>query len=210
MAYDVFISYAHEDRVLRDKLETHLSVLQNQGLINLWYDGHIIAGTEWEKQIMHHLRTDKIILLLISADFMASKFCYSIELKEAIERHEANDARVIPIILRPTYWKGAPFAKLQNTAHRWQGNYTLVPTRLRIRQCDRGHPKSHRRTPASVPVTSSGKTVTGSGGLFPQVGSLKRILYNKRPKIRKNTFGSIVIWMNYAIGKNVLSSLKRA
>ena len=176
MAYDVFISYAHEDRVLRDKLETHLSVLQNQGLINLWYDGHIIAGTEWEKQIMHHLRTDKIILLLISADFMASKFCYSIELKEAIKRHEANDARVIPIILRPTYWKGAPFDKLQILPTDGKAITLWSPTRLRIRQCDRGHPKSHRRTPASAPLASSGKAVPGSGGLFPQVGSLKRII----------------------------------
>src|SRR5436190_22120454 len=66
-----------------------------------------------ETQIMDRLKTAQIILLLISADFMASKFCYGIELKEAIERHDANQARVLPIILRPTDWKGAPFAKLK-------------------------------------------------------------------------------------------------
>ena len=44
---------------------------------------------------------------------MASEFCYSIELQEAIARHDAKQARVLPIVLRPTDWEGAPFAKLQ-------------------------------------------------------------------------------------------------
>src|SRR5258708_12893758 len=68
-----------------------------------------MPGTEWRPQIMHHLQTDQIILLLISADFMASDFCYSIEMTQAMDRHRADQARVIPIILRPTDWKGAPF-----------------------------------------------------------------------------------------------------
>lgn len=112
MAYDVFISYAHEDREMRDKLEKHLSNLKRQGFINVWHDGNIIPGSEWRPQIMHNLCTARIILLLISADFMASDFCYSIEMTEAIARHKANDARVIPIIVRPVDWKGAPFAEL--------------------------------------------------------------------------------------------------
>jgi hypothetical protein len=113
MAVEVFISYAHKDRKLRDELATHLSNLRNQGVISDWFDGDIPPGTEWKPQIMDRLKTAQIILLLISADFMASKFCYGIELKEAIDRHDANQARVLPIILRPTDWEGAPFEKLQ-------------------------------------------------------------------------------------------------
>jgi hypothetical protein len=30
-----------------------------------------------------------------------------------MERHEYGEARVIPILLRPTVWQGAPLAKLQ-------------------------------------------------------------------------------------------------
>ena len=112
MAIEVFISYSHKDKERRDKLETHLSNLKNQGIISSWFDGDIVPGTEWEQQIFDHLNSAQIILLLISADFMASKFCYSIELKRAIERHDAKQARVIPIILRATDWEGAPFAKL--------------------------------------------------------------------------------------------------
>ena len=62
---------------------------------------------------MEHLNSAQIILLLISDDFMASDFCYSIEMTQAIARHDTNQARVIPIILRPVDWKGAPFEKIQ-------------------------------------------------------------------------------------------------
>lgn len=112
MSFEVFISYSHKDKELRDELAKHLSNLRNQGLISDWYDGDIIPGTEWKKQIIEHLNTAQILLLLISADFMASNFCYSIEMREAIAKHEANQARVIPIILRPTDWEGSPFEKL--------------------------------------------------------------------------------------------------
>jgi tetratricopeptide (TPR) repeat protein len=113
MPFDVFISYAHKDRKLRDELAVHLGNLRHQHLINDWFDGDIIPGAEWEQEILDHLRTAKIILLLISAHFMASSFCWDIEMKEAITRHEAKQARVIPIVLRPTDWSDAPFAKLQ-------------------------------------------------------------------------------------------------
>jgi len=109
----IFISYASEDQVFRQELEKHLHNLKRQGLISTWHDGDILAGTEWRRQITEQLNTADIILLLISADFMASDFCYSVELTRAIARHDAHEAHVIPILLRPTYWDGAPFAKLE-------------------------------------------------------------------------------------------------
>src|SRR5712691_7354237 len=113
MPYSVFISYSHRDRELRGELEKHLSKLMRQKVIASWYDGDISPGTEWESQIREHFNRDQIILLLISADFMASDFCYSVEMTRAIARHDADQARVIPIILRPADWKGAPFSKLK-------------------------------------------------------------------------------------------------
>src|SRR5438128_11363377 len=113
MPFSVFISYSHQDKALLKELEKHLSNLKRQHVIASWYDGNISPGTEWESQIITHLNTDQIILLLISADFMDSDFCYSIEMAQAIAQHDANQARVIPIILRPTDWKAAPFANLQ-------------------------------------------------------------------------------------------------
>jgi hypothetical protein len=113
MAIDVFIAYARRDRELRDELGKHLSSLRWLGIINDWFDGDIIEGTEWEEQLLEHLHNAQIILLLISPDFIASNFCYDIEMKKALERHDANEARVIPILLRPVDWHGLPFAKIQ-------------------------------------------------------------------------------------------------
>lgn len=113
MAFDVFISYAHEDLTYLKELEKHLANLKRQRIIASWYDGDIKPGTEWEAQIMERLNNSQIILLLVSADFINSDFCFGIELQQALARHDANQARVIPIIVRPVDWKGAPFAKLQ-------------------------------------------------------------------------------------------------
>jgi hypothetical protein len=112
-AIELFYSYAHKDERLRNELNKHLYNLKRQGLIADWYDRDISAGTEWEQEIDIHLNTAQVILLLISPDFMASDYCYSIEMKHALERHELREARVIPIILKIVDWKDAPFSKLQ-------------------------------------------------------------------------------------------------
>jgi O-acetyl-ADP-ribose deacetylase (regulator of RNase III) len=109
----VFVSYAHADERLRKKLGKHLSVLEHQGLIAAWHDRMIGAGSEWAGDIDEHLEQSRIILLLISADFVNSEYCYDVEMKTALERHESQEALVIPVILRPVVLKGTPFAKLQ-------------------------------------------------------------------------------------------------
>jgi hypothetical protein len=108
----IFFCYAHEDELLLKKLKTHLRPLQRQGHIEMWHDRDISAGAEWEHEISQHLNAAQIILLLVSPDFMASDYCYGIEMKRALERHQRGEARVIPIIVRPVYWQGV-LGKLQ-------------------------------------------------------------------------------------------------
>jgi parallel beta-helix repeat protein len=110
---EVFITYSHKDEALRNELENHLSILRRQGLISTWNDRKIGAGKEWKEQIDSHMNSAQVILLLVSSDFLASDYCYDIEMKRAIERHESGQARVIPVILRPVEWQDAPFGKLQ-------------------------------------------------------------------------------------------------
>ncbi len=110
---DVFISYSHKDDDLRSKLVTHLSSLKRQRKIADWFDQEIEAGSEWEAQLKERLESSPVILLLISADFLASDYCYDIEMKRAIERHKLGTALVIPIILRPCDLDGSPFMELQ-------------------------------------------------------------------------------------------------
>lgn len=114
MSIEVFFSYSHKDEKLRDGLATHLTMLERDGVIKAWYDRDIGAGTEWDGAINAHLDSAQVILLLISPDFLASKYCWDTEVKRAIERHEAGEARVIPVILRPVdSWQKAPFGRLQ-------------------------------------------------------------------------------------------------
>jgi hypothetical protein len=110
---EIFICYSHQDDDLRKKLDTHLSGLKREKKVATWYDRAIEAGSEWEVQLKERLALSPVILLLISADFLASDYCYDKEVKGAIARHDAGNALVIPIILRPCDWQYSPFSKLQ-------------------------------------------------------------------------------------------------
>ena len=112
-AIEVFFSYSHRDEGLRKRLEDHLSILRRQGVISGWHDRMIGAGQEWKGEIDRRLESARIILLLISPSFLASDYCYDVEMKRAVERHDRGEATVIPVILRPCDWHGAPFGKLQ-------------------------------------------------------------------------------------------------
>jgi TIR domain-containing protein/methyltransferase family protein len=109
----LFYSYSHRDEELRVELEKHLSVLRRQGVISGWSDRRIELGKEWAGEIDSQLNAADIVLLLVSADFLSSDYCYDVEMTRAMERHAGGDARIIPIICRPCDWKSAPFGKLQ-------------------------------------------------------------------------------------------------
>ncbi|MGJ8528609.1 toll/interleukin-1 receptor domain-containing protein [Maritalea sp.] len=108
----LFFSYSHADEDLRDMLEKHLAALKHQGLIEFWHDRRISAGTELDGAIDKNLNDAGVILLLVSSDFIASRYCYDVEMKRAMERHQKNDAVVIPVILRPCDWHDTPFGML--------------------------------------------------------------------------------------------------
>jgi tetratricopeptide (TPR) repeat protein len=109
---EIFLSYSRKDMELRDELAKYLKLLERQGIVKFWHDGEISTGEEWASTIKSHLESANIILLLISADFLASDYCYDIEMKRSLERHENNEAKVIPVILRSTDWHHSPFGKL--------------------------------------------------------------------------------------------------
>ncbi|GHO96521.1 hypothetical protein KSF_065690 [Reticulibacter mediterranei] len=109
----IFYCYAREDEKFREKLDEHLKLLIHQNSIITWYDRQIIPGTEWRREITTHLCTSHIILLLVSPSFMASNYCYGIEMMQALEMHRTQAAHVIPVILRPVSWKDSPFSELQ-------------------------------------------------------------------------------------------------
>jgi hypothetical protein len=109
----VFYSYSHRDEPHRNRLEDHLTVLRRNGLIENWHDRKIGAGNDWQGTIDANLEAADVILLLVSSDFLASDYCYDVEMKRAMERHKQGSAKVIPVILRDCHWQAAPFGKLQ-------------------------------------------------------------------------------------------------
>lgn len=81
-------SYSHADEAQRNELEKHLSPLKRMGKITTWHDRRIVPGQEFEHQIDHYFSQADIILLLISSDFIASDYCYQVEMTNALERHK--------------------------------------------------------------------------------------------------------------------------
>jgi internalin A len=109
----VFISYSHKDEELRAQLDANLKLYQRIGLIDKWDDRLIKPGDEWNGEIDANLETADIILLLVSSDFLNSDFCWNKEMTRALERHDAGEAMVIPVIIRDAAWQEAKFAKIQ-------------------------------------------------------------------------------------------------
>lgn len=151
----LFFSYSHKDEALRDELEKHLASLKHQDIIDTWHDRCIKVGDEWATQIDDQLRTADIILLLVSADFISSRYCYDLEMKEALRRHKAGEARVVPVILRPCDWHDLPFGKLQSATRDGRAVVkfpTLDDGFLEVVQAIKAAAKSMHGNTAKVPL----------------------------------------------------------
>jgi hypothetical protein len=110
----LFFSYAHKDDEYREQLVTSLAMLRRRGFISLWHDRNITAGAVWADVVDQEMELANVIVLLVSPDFLASKYCYDVEMSRAMQRHEEGTARVIPILVRwSADWDQAPFGKLQ-------------------------------------------------------------------------------------------------
>lgn len=99
-----FISYSHRDANALERLHVHLAALRREGRIEEWYDHEILAGGVLDDEIARELETADLFLLLVSPDFIASDYCVEREMQRAMERHDAGDARVVPIIVEPCDW----------------------------------------------------------------------------------------------------------
>jgi hypothetical protein len=109
---NVFFCYAPQDEELRRKLEGHLALLERGGAITSWSSGAVGAGAAWRAEIDQQMGRADLILLLVSADFLASDHLYDVELSRAIGRHRAGSSTVIGVLLRPCDWQQGEIRKL--------------------------------------------------------------------------------------------------
>lgn len=110
---EVFFSYAHKDESMRDELATQLTVLERQGVIKVWHDRALVPGEDFDAKIKARLASAGIILLLLSPDFLASKYITTVEVEVALARRANSRIMVIPVILRPCQWRDTELASLQ-------------------------------------------------------------------------------------------------
>ena len=109
----LFYSYSQKDEKFREELEEHLSILRRKNLIDDWHFRKIQAGERWENLTLKTLSSSDIILLLVSSSFIHSEYCYSKEMRIALNMHRDGKCIVIPILLRPCNTNDAPFLELQ-------------------------------------------------------------------------------------------------
>lgn len=108
----VFISYSSSDARLKDELLTRLKPMQiSAGLIECWHDRLITPGEEWDGIIKTELEQADVILLLVSAKFLASNYIHDVEIQKAVELAETNKAKLVPIVLEHCGWKEETFGR---------------------------------------------------------------------------------------------------
>ncbi|MHB8894142.1 MAG: toll/interleukin-1 receptor domain-containing protein [Candidatus Geothermincolia bacterium] len=110
---DVFFSYAHEDEALMDQVRRQLVVHERLGSIVKLIDRMIPAGNDWRSHIDDRIKRAHVILLFMSPDFLASRYCYEVEGRIALQRHRDGTAKVIPVVLRACDWTATPFGEIQ-------------------------------------------------------------------------------------------------
>lgn len=109
----VFYSYSHLDASLREELGKYLAPLRRQNKIEEWHDRKIEPGANWDIEISSQLESAHLILLLLSADFLNSEYCFGVEVEKALARLKRGEVKVVPILLRPCLWHESPFGELQ-------------------------------------------------------------------------------------------------
>src|SRR6266700_1268900 len=91
---NIFWSYAHEDKSHQD-------------------DREIQPGEIWEQKIKMHLHTADLILPLISHDFLASDYCWNVEMRQAMQKFNNGEIHIVPILLSPCDYQGTLISHLQ-------------------------------------------------------------------------------------------------
>ena len=98
----IFISYSHEDAKDLEQIQSHLLPLARDGLIAAWDDTELAGGDDWAADIDRALAEAAVAVLLITKDFVASKFITERELPRILEAENCGELTVIPVFLRPS------------------------------------------------------------------------------------------------------------
>ena len=139
----IFISYSHKDSDWKDRLVTHLGVLQQQNYLDFWTDDEIRIGEAWFQKIQTAMNTASVAILLVSAHSLTSNFILREEIARLLERRDKEGLAVFPILVRPCAWEFVPWlAQMQvrpknglplsaGTDHQIDENLTAIVREIR-------------------------------------------------------------------------------
>ncbi|MXP11117.1 toll/interleukin-1 receptor domain-containing protein [Pseudoblastomonas halimionae] len=113
MPAKAFISYSHVDQSHIDRLSKHLAQLERDGTLSGWFDREIHAGGNLDDEISKQLLSSSIFLACASPDYIASNYCYDRELEIALEREQAGNLTIVPVVLEPCEWLQTPLSKFK-------------------------------------------------------------------------------------------------
>lgn len=109
----IFISYSRKDKRNCDAFRTALEPLKRTHGVEILYDGNVLAGGDFIRQLDEALEAADIVVLLISPYYMASEYCYNIEMVRALERRAEGKCIVVPVIVEYVVdWVSAPFGHI--------------------------------------------------------------------------------------------------
>lgn len=134
----VFISYSHKDEVEKNQLITQLSVLQQSGVgLDLWVDDRIEAGGDWAKQIDEAMERASAAVLLVTANFLTSKFITETEVPRLLQRHKTGGLAIIPVIAKSCAWQSVDWlakinVKPKNGTPVWRGQGQYADEELAV------------------------------------------------------------------------------
>lgn len=110
---EVLIIFERRDQAFLEELKKQFKPLELEGTISIWDASHVVGGGEWKRAIDEHIKSASIILLLMSADLIASTETYNQTQKALARRRTSPDISVIPVLLHTMDWEYSEFAALE-------------------------------------------------------------------------------------------------
>lgn len=131
----IYISYSSKDRRYLDHLRTRLAALKREGLLSTWIDRDVLPSTDWAREISDNLDSANLILFLVSANFIASEYCTSMEFQRTRTLEAEGMLRIVPVILKPCDWKSDALGAgaVPGLAQRWAPLVRVAGARCRPR-----------------------------------------------------------------------------
>lgn len=100
MKRNLLTIHAPEDSDYNQQLQRHLSSLEEEGLITRWDVGMVLPGMDLQQAVEQKLKDTQVVIVLLSADFVASDNCELLE-QQIFSLQAKYKYTIVPVLLRP-------------------------------------------------------------------------------------------------------------